>query len=119
MNQSRAERGYTTRWDKAAATFRARRPWCLGCEAIGDSVPTELVDHVVPHNGNQDVFWDTALWQPCCRHHHDVVKRKLQAMYTAGEIAAAELWLDSATAKGISRQYPRAVAIGLDGWPID
>jgi len=58
------KRGYTTRWDKAAANFRRQHPYCLGCQAIGRVMPTELVDHVEPHKGDQSKFWSTALWQP-------------------------------------------------------
>lgn len=30
-----------------------------------------VVDHIVPHCGNQQLFWDTDNWQPLCKKHHD------------------------------------------------
>jgi 5-methylcytosine-specific restriction protein A len=60
--------------------FKQRRPWCLGCEAIGRRTPTAVPDHVVPHRGNQAIFWNTAKWQPACRWHHDAIKPVLERM---------------------------------------
>lgn len=116
-NGARA-RGYDGRWDKAAATFKAHRPWCLGCEAIGKRTRTELIDHVEPHKGDQRKFWNTALWQASCRWHHDVVKQRLERMFEAGECRLTDLWLNSALAIELSRKLPRRQEIGTDGWPI-
>jgi 5-methylcytosine-specific restriction enzyme A len=110
-------RGYNDRWEKAAATFRARHPWCLGCLSLGRRVRAELVDHVEPHKGNPKKFWDTGLWQSSCRWHHDVVKQKLEMMFAHGECLIADLWLNSALAVKIARSLPRREAIGVDGWP--
>lgn len=30
-----------------------------------------VVDHVIPHRGDQALFWDTSNWQPLCRRCHD------------------------------------------------
>lgn len=114
---SARSRGYTPRWDKASATFKQRNPLCRGCLALGRQVPTEVVDHVVPHKGNQGVFWNTAMWQAACRWHHDVIKPRLEAMLAAGELEEAALWLDSPAAVAMSRKHPPRVAVGADGWP--
>lgn len=116
---SARDRGYTPRWDKAAATFKSRHPWCLGCQAVGKQTATEVVDHVEPHKGNQIKFWDTAKWQPACRHHHDVVKKLLERMFEDCEIIASDLWLNSKVAIGLSKRHPPQLRIGPDGWPID
>lgn len=109
-------RGYNPRWDKASGTFKVRRPWCLGCQALGLQVKTEVVDHVEPHKGNQVKFWNTAMWQPACRWHHDVIKPRLERMYEAGEIAVSDLWLSSKQAISLSKKHPARRAIGADGW---
>lgn len=101
---SAAERGYTHRWSKAAATFRSRHPLCLGCEAAGMVEPTALVDHVEPHRGDSSKFWNTAKWQPSCRWHHDVVKQRLELMWERGEINEAGLWLDSPVALALAER---------------
>lgn len=95
---SARKRGYGTAWDKASKGFIRRHPLCLGCEAVGRVTPSEVTDHVVPHRGDQALFWDPANRQPACRWHHDAIKQQLERMWDAGEIVAAELRLDSATA---------------------
>ncbi len=95
---SARERGYTTRWDAAAKGHRRAHPLCLGCEAIGRVTAAEVTDHVEPHKGDQHKFWDAEMWQSACRWHHDVVKQRLEIMFGNGEIAVADLWLDSSVA---------------------
>jgi 5-methylcytosine-specific restriction protein A len=94
-------RGYDARWKAAAAKFKRAHPFCLGCAALNRKVATEVVDHVVPHMGDQEVFWNKAMWQPSCRWHHDVVKKKLEILFLRGTIAADALWLDSGAAVSI------------------
>jgi 5-methylcytosine-specific restriction protein A len=115
---SARSRGYNTRWDKAAATFKQRNPHCLGCTAVGLTVKVDVVDHVEPHKGDQAKFWNTKMWQPACRHHHDVIKPQLERMFLEGQIPIAELWLNSATAVALSKRRPAPRAIGADGWPV-
>lgn len=110
-------RGYDTRWDKNVETFKQHNPWCLGCAAIGKRTPTDLVDHVEPHKGDQTKFWNTAMWQPSCRWHHDVIKRALERSFEVGELTVADLWLNSKAAIAMSRRRPAKPIIGADGWP--
>jgi 5-methylcytosine-specific restriction protein A len=115
---SARSRGYSTRWDKAAATFKLRNPLCLGCRAAFDrAVPAEVVDHVEPHKGDQAKFWNTKLWQPACRWHHDAIKPRLERMFESREIKVADLWLNSDVAIALTKRTPQRQAIGLDGWP--
>lgn len=97
------ERGYTNRWDKAAASFKAKHPLCLGCHAIGRVAATEVVDHVVPHRGDMALFWDSSRWQPSCKWHHDEVKQQLEALFDQGKIKEQDLWLNSAAAQELSK----------------
>lgn len=113
---SAQSRGYDNRWHKAAATFKTRHPWCLGCQAVGEMRATQVVDHVEPHKGDQTKFWNTALWQPACRHCHDVVKKMLERMFEVGEASVADLWLDSALAIALRRKHRPKQAVGVDGW---
>ena len=117
MRTSARERGYSARWDRTAALFKLQHPLCLGCSAIGLVTATEVVDHVVPHKGDADVFWDQARWQPACRWHHDVVKQLLEVMFARGAVVPADLWLDSSRAIAITNQ--QRVAVGDDGWPVE
>lgn len=65
------ERGYNYRWIKARATFLRRDPLCRRCKDAGVITAATVVDHVIPHKGDQDVFWDTSNWQPLCKACHD------------------------------------------------
>jgi 5-methylcytosine-specific restriction enzyme A len=36
----------------------------------------EVVDHIIPHKGDINLFWDTKNWQALCKWHHDSVKQR-------------------------------------------
>ena len=99
---SSRERGYTYRWDVQALTYRRQHPLCVGCEAIGKVVAAEVVDHIVPHKGDETLMWDSANWQSACSWHHDVVKQKLEHLYVQGRIDASMLSLKSKKAIELS-----------------
>lgn len=92
---SARERGYGGRWQKARLTYLRRHPLCLGCEAVGRVEASCIVDHVIPHRGDQALFWDTNNWQACCAWHHDVVKQRLERRWASGALPASDLRLDS------------------------
>lgn len=92
---SARERGYTPTWDKAARHYRNLHPLCLGCQANGRVTIAEVVDHTVPHKGNQELFWAEANWQSSCTPHHSIVKQILEDLYAQGKATAADLRLDS------------------------
>ena len=58
-------------WQKARATFLARSPLCVECDKDGLVRAATIVDHIIPHKGDQNLFWDTSNWQPLCKPHHD------------------------------------------------
>ena len=64
---SAAERGYDARWRKARLSFLRDNPICNDCR---DELAT-VVDHIIPHKGNLDLFWDQENWQPLCKRCHD------------------------------------------------
>jgi len=96
------ERGYTSRWDREATVFKRNNPLCLGCQAVGRTAAAVVVDHTMPHRGDQKLFWERANRQPSCKWHHDVVKQRLEQMHADGKIATDQLRLDSATAKELT-----------------
>ena len=59
-------RGYTHAWSEARTLFLKQHPLCATCLAAGRVVPAQVVDHVVPHRGDQGLFWDERNWQPLC-----------------------------------------------------
>ncbi|WP_400245601.1 HNH endonuclease [Niallia sp. JL1B1071] len=38
---------------------------------MGKLEKATVVDHIVPHRGDQDLFWDETNWQPLCKSCHD------------------------------------------------
>ncbi|WP_338056068.1 HNH endonuclease signature motif containing protein [Thermanaerosceptrum fracticalcis] len=37
----------------------------------GKIVPAIVVDHIRPHKGDYELFWDESNWQPLCKQCHD------------------------------------------------
>lgn len=68
---SASKRGYGAAWGKASKAYRAEHPLCVICQAEGRLTPAMCVDHVVPHKGDMDLFWDSdGNWQSLCSMHH-------------------------------------------------
>jgi 5-methylcytosine-specific restriction protein A len=68
---SSRERGYTWQWEKARAAWLAEHPLCVECEREGRAVAATVVDHRIPHRGNQELFWASETnWQSLCASHH-------------------------------------------------
>lgn len=47
-----------------------QNPFCAECEKAGLAVPATDIDHVIPHKGNQQLFWDQCNWQALCAVCH-------------------------------------------------
>ena len=57
-----AEKGYGSRWQKARAVYLHSHPLCVRCLAKGRYVKATVVDHIIPHRGNRELFWDRDNW---------------------------------------------------------
>lgn len=69
---SSTQRGYGSRWQRARSTYLKCHPLCVMCERENKIVAATVVDHKVPHKGDQALFWDTANnWQSLCAAHHN------------------------------------------------
>ena len=69
--KSASKRGYTSRWQKARKKFLHSHPLCIECQKVGKITEATVVDHIVPHRGDQKLFWDESNWQPLCKPCHD------------------------------------------------
>jgi 5-methylcytosine-specific restriction enzyme A len=68
--QTAAQRGYTYAWRKARQQWLLALPVCVECQRI--DVPSKMVvDHIQPHRGCQQLFWDRNNWQTLCKLCHD------------------------------------------------
>ena len=66
------EKGYSGRWVEVSKRWRANNPLCAECERNGRAVSSQCVDHIVPHRGNQRLFWDSDNWQALCFRCHNI-----------------------------------------------
>lgn len=76
--ESSSSRGYIYRWEKARRQFLLDHPLCCMCEAEGRLRPATVVDHIVPHKGDEELFWNPSNWQALCKYHHDSVKQRFE-----------------------------------------
>ncbi|WP_337513237.1 HNH endonuclease [Ruminococcus sp.] len=64
--RSAASRGYTSRWQRISRQYLRQHPLCVRCGR-----PAQVVDHIVPHRGREQLFWDESNWQALCKACHD------------------------------------------------
>lgn len=62
---------YDHRWRKASKAFLASNPMCRAHAAEGVHCLATVVDHIKPHRGDVDLFWDEGNWQGLCKRKHD------------------------------------------------
>lgn len=66
-----AARGYDHGWRKYRRAFLAAHPLCRACERAGEVVAATVVDHIVPHRGDESLFWAESNHQPLCEVCHN------------------------------------------------
>ena len=72
--ESSTQRGYGYRWQQARAAFLKDHPLCEcdDCQAGAKRLtPADVVDHRIPHRGDQSLFWDKSNWQAMAKRCHD------------------------------------------------
>jgi 5-methylcytosine-specific restriction protein A len=77
---SARERGYDSRWQRESKAFLSRpenRECKCGCGRVAN-----MVDHIIPHRGDQRLFWNKANWQPmaavpCHVSHKQSIESKI------------------------------------------
>lgn len=62
---------YGKRWQDERQNYLWRNPLCVCCKAKGKFVAATVVDHIVPHKGDEKLFWDRNNWQALCKPCHD------------------------------------------------
>ncbi|MCU0871967.1 MAG: HNH endonuclease [Pirellulaceae bacterium] len=74
---SAADRGYDRNWRRERAAWLAQFPLCAIHLQAGEIEPATVVDHKVPHEGQQDpAFWNRENWQSLCKACHDKKTRQ-------------------------------------------
>ena len=54
----------------------AEHPLCAECERQGRLTAAGCVDHIIPHEGDYERFWDETNWQSLCASCHARKTRK-------------------------------------------
>lgn len=69
---SAAKRGYGARWQKTSRAYLKAHPLCADPYGVHGArvVPAAHVDHIIPHRGDMNLFWDPNNWQPLCASDH-------------------------------------------------
>jgi 5-methylcytosine-specific restriction protein A len=84
------------RWRNRSTLQLKLFPLCKLCLEKNIVTAANVADHVIPHKGNEQLFWRGAL-QPLCYMHHNSTKQLEE--------------------HGIIKDYIND--IGVDGFPID
>lgn len=71
VRPSSSRRGYGSRWRKARSRFLKSNPLCVKCKEAGRLTEATVVDHIIPHRGDETLFWDESNWQALCKKCHD------------------------------------------------
>ena len=85
----------TKRWQRFRAAHLAGEPLCVMCAKAGRLEAATVVDHITPHRGDLDLFWQHGNHQSLCAPCHSSTKQR-------------EDWLDA-----------QANQVTLDGYRID
>jgi hypothetical protein len=65
------------RWKVRRTQQMQRQPLCELCLREGRIVAATVADHITPHRGDYDLFFNGAL-QSLCKHHHNKVKQSIE-----------------------------------------
>jgi 5-methylcytosine-specific restriction protein A len=70
---SSAGRGYGYAWQQASKAYLRAHPLAVDYfhEHKGRVMLAEVVDHIIPHRGNMNLFWDRSNWQGLTKADHD------------------------------------------------
>lgn len=80
MKAAEYARLYRTKaWHRLRTITLRDNPLCVYCEQLGRLTPATVVDHVVPHKGDEGLFYDQGNLQSLCKPCHDSVKARQEA----------------------------------------
>lgn len=68
----------SSRWLRLRAKVLAAHPLCAMHLQQGKIVAATIVDHIVAHRQNEELFWDESNLQTLCKRCHDSVKQRME-----------------------------------------
>ena len=82
---------YGYRWQRASRNFLITHPLCM-CPLCGAGTirvrAASVVDHIRPHKGDRNLFWNVANWQALAKECHDGYKQRFER---SGRVEGARL----------------------------
>jgi 5-methylcytosine-specific restriction protein A len=67
---------WTQRWRRKAKAQLRAYPLCARCQEQGHITAATVADHVEPHRGDEQKFWNGALASLCKAHHSRTKQRE-------------------------------------------
>ncbi len=61
---------YDRKWRGYTKIYLAKHPYCVECLKNNKHTTAEEVDHIVPHKGDLNLFWDQKNHQGLCKKCH-------------------------------------------------
>lgn len=68
----------TKEWRQLRESFLRFNCWCVYCQEIGMRTKATVLDHITPHKGNREAFFDRSNLQPLCKTCHDSHKKRME-----------------------------------------
>ena len=71
---SATKQGYNSKWQRARVAFLRDHPLCECAECGAGEIratAATVVDHITPHRGDQELFWNQRNWQALSKRCHD------------------------------------------------
>lgn len=62
---------YNYQWKKVRSLFLKENPLCVICLNENKITPANVVDHIKPHKGDINLFWNQGNYQALCKSCHD------------------------------------------------
>ena len=75
---------WTSRWRRLRAAQLTAHPLCARCLAQGTVTPATVANHVIPHKGDEVLFWEGQLESSCKPHHDGVIQAEEARGYAIG-----------------------------------
>ena len=84
IGKTTAERGYGAKWQRERAKWLAEHPLCERCEAGNVVEVATVVDHRIPHRGDEKLFWSRSNWSSLCSRCHNAKTQEERAAQRRG-----------------------------------
>lgn len=82
---------FTARWRRLRAAQLQAQPLCERCLRNGVITPATVCHHVVPHRGDETLFW-AGPFASSCTDCHDIDEQRVEAGGKARQTLDADGW---------------------------